>query len=230
MSTTVTIDGPLGPFDVPTTDHPRTREVCEHLSRQVFEGEYGHPELPTKAKADFVVLDLGGGWGAFSVWAMARWPGCSLRIYEPHQQALDVAMRNVSSAYDVARTRFHFYPEDVVISFHNRAVTVLPEPRLNGCEDWGAYALDKGGGGWPVPGIHPRDLPPCDVLKADIEGAEVELLEHYPHLDVCKAVLVEFHGPARRTQVHVLLSEAGFRCVKQPGGDADYGPMVWVRR
>src|ERR1700755_1736626 len=41
-----TIEGPLGPFEIPETAHPRTTEVCDLLTRQVFEGEYDHPDLP----------------------------------------------------------------------------------------------------------------------------------------------------------------------------------------
>ena len=220
-----TIDGPLGPFKIPTSAHPRTREVCEYLSRQVFGdaetlGEYDSPELPSFENFPPAVIDVGAGWGAFSVWARKKWPGCGIFCYEPHDAAADVLVANTSGNPLVGS-----------VALVRAAVTTDPAPRMNGAEDWGAHHISTVDDtcAWPVRGIHPRVLPPCDVLKMDCEGSETEVMEHYPHLATCRALLIEFHTVEKRARVTGVALEAGFVRVKAAPENASYGVDVWVK-
>lgn len=220
MSEIVTIDGPLGPFKIPTGVHPRTREVCEQLSRQVFAGEYDAPELPGSVRD---VIDIGAGWGAFAVWGIARWPGINLTCYEPHEAAAAVLCENLAEIH---------YPGPVgAVHAIRRAVTTNPNPKLNGCEDWGAYhvAPPDDTCAWPVPVVHPRELLPCDVLKVDAEGCEGEILEHYRHVAKCRALLIEWHSPELRRRTNAVALRNGFRCVKCPVVDVSFGVSIWVK-
>lgn len=216
----VTIEGPLGPFKIPTTAHPRTREVCEQISRQVFEGEYDHPELPI---GPLTVIDVGAGWGAFSAWALKRWPGGCVFGYEPHAEAADVYEENLRP--------FLGRPGRIDAVLVRAAVTTDPAPRINGCEDWGAYHLAPATDTCArrVNGVDPSELPPCDVLKIDAEGAEVEILAGYLQLEFCRALLVEYHSLELRRAVFEIAGAAGFRCVKAPPETESFGPTVWVR-
>ena len=237
---TDTIDGPLGPFKIPTSAHPRTREVCEYLSRQVFGdaetlGEYDSPELPafnrvttTKAEGDpveytqseyAVILDVGSSWGPFTCWAYAKWPGSVIHCYEPHDEASSVFVQNVA-------TIPHGH-----VALYRVAVTIDPAPKINGCEDFGAYHVASVDDtcARPVVGLHPRDLPRCDILKVDIEGGEVDLLEHYPHLATCRALLIEFHSFEKRERVTAVALDAGFVRAKAAPENASYGVDVWTK-
>ena len=227
---TITIAGPLGPFLIPDTCE-RTRKHCEALTRQVFDGEYHHPDLlKLECKTGglgLTAVDIGAGWGAFTVWVVAALGAHTVFAYEPHAEAADLWERNSDAAQ---RTPGGLLRSPIGCCLTRAAVTTDPAPHLNGCEDWGSYHTHNVLGGWPVPAVHPRDLPPCDILKADCEGCEVEVLEHYPHLSKCQALLVEYHGLDKRKRVFELAEAAGFRCVKAPAEDVDYGPTVWVRR
>lgn len=227
MSDENVIDGPLGPFRIPMSVHPRTREVCEQISRQVFDGEYDAEDLQHVVfPRNLDVIDIGAGWGAFTVWAMWKWPGCRIWTYEPHEEAAIVLYQNVLSNAGFGDERRY---GDV--RFSRQAVTIDPAPKMNGCEDWGAYHVTAADDacGRPVAGIHPRDLPPCDILKVDTEGSEVDILENYPHLSSCTALLVEFHSFPLKVRVFEIAQAAGFRCVKEPPESASFGVTVWVR-
>jgi len=222
----ITIDGPLGPFRIPESAHPRTAEVCEQLSRQVFNGEYDDPGLPQELLGwggdPAVVIDIGASWGPFVVWAMKKWPGIAVIAFEPHAEAADVLVENTTHA---------LISGNGYVELFRRAVTTDPAPKMNGAEDWGAHHIAAADDtcAWPVEGFHPRDLPPCDVLKVDCEGAEIEVLSEYPHLATCCALLIEWHSPEKRDRVREIAIGAGFQCLRETPDPATYGISLWVK-
>ena len=79
-----------------------------------------------------------------------------------------------------------------------------------------------------VPTIDAGRFGPCDVLKVDTEGSEVEILEGYRHLNDVKVLLVESHavGGNQAGQIKRLkeiASAAGFSLLE------DTNPMRFVR-
>jgi hypothetical protein len=209
------IAGPLGPFGLPDAD-PRTRASTEILTRQIFEqGAYDHPELPTEGIR--TILDIGAGWGAFAVWAMHRWPGANITCYEPHDRAAELLLENVTR-----------YGVPGLVAISRCAVTTEFAPRLNGCEDWGSYHTHgTGDGGWPVSAIDPKYLPPCDLVKVDNEGCEIEFLENYPNTP--RVMLIEWHGSANRARVTEIAESRGYRCLRNDPEEPGYGVGVWVK-
>jgi FkbM family methyltransferase len=213
------IDGPMGRFEIP--DAPEaTRRCCEAIAREVWGGEYAHASLPHAQIGR--VLDIGAGWGAFTVWAQREWPEAVIECYEPHAGACAYLRRNA--------------PNAVV---HETAVTVQPTATLSvGAHDtldnWGARTIQGVAGGEAVAVLHPRDLPPCDILKCDAEGVEPEVLESYPHLAGVKAILYEFHNAVHRAGLAEFCRLAGFRCLREVQVGAHsallvWGPSLWVR-
>lgn len=209
------IDGPIGLFSIPESENPRTRESCEVLTRQVWDGCYDHPDLPLWPAQR--ILDIGAGWGAFSAWALSKWPVARITAYEPNAKAVPYYRENLALAMHVAGT----------VQLIEAAVTINPSPTLNGCEDWGSYhvALADDTCAWSVRGVHPRELPRADIVKCDVEGLEIEVLEHYRYLTDCKALLVEWHSPEKAEQVREICEFAGFRCLRNEGGT--YGVSIW---
>ena len=69
---------------------------------------------------------------------------------------------------------------------------------FDGANNCGEASLDKGeeqaSTHHVVKNFQASSLPPCDILKVDAEGAELEILEAYPHLNRCSLVLLEAHG------------------------------------
>ena len=208
--TNVILSGPMGAFSIPGTPE-KTRDICERLSRQVWDGEYDHPDLPSSGIRK--VIDLGCGWGAFAVWAKAKWEDAEILGVDPHARALHYAKLNAPFLHIV-----------------EGAVTSQENPKIHLEDDWGYIRF--GGGETAVRGVHPRTLPPCDILKVDTEGCDVEVLSNYQHFGAVKAILYEWHFPAHRHALADICRRAGFRQVKdQPATawNADFGLAVWVR-
>ena len=212
------IDGPLGPFAVPS-EPDTTRRICENIARDVWAGEYRHDALPTNVGR---IIDIGAGWGAFAVWALSQWPGATIDCYEPHGAACDYLRRNAPTAHA-----------------HEAAVTVQETAVLSvgvhdNLDNWGALTVVGTTAGTTVATVHPRDLPPCDVLKIDAEMVEPEILENYQHLDGVKAVLYEFHTAEHRARLRAFCTKAGFVCLREVqvgahSADIQWGPSIWVR-
>src|SRR5208282_3194799 len=81
-----------------------------------------------------------------------------------------------------------------------------------------------------VPTIDAAELPPCDVLKVDTEGAEVDILTGFRHLSTVGVLLVEAHpvggdlqGQIRR--ITEIAEAAGLR----PAPSARFGILRFVR-
>lgn len=205
------IQGPTGDFFVPSGP-PETRRICEGLSRLLWEGgEYEHPELPTNIAT---VLDIGGGWGAFAVWARKRFGAdIELNCYEPHDVGCEFIRAN-----------------DPKASVYEVAVTSQPTARLLVGEDWGGSSTHFNcGDGKPVAVIHPSALPACDFLKIDAEGVEAEVLIAYP-IHETKAVAYEWHTPDLRSECANICASNGMRCLVDR--DGPWGPgngvAIWV--
>ena len=66
----------------------------------------------------------------------------------------------------------------------------------------------------------------CDVLKMDVEGAELGILREYKHLATCQAVLLEVHYTAEREEIARILTAAGLVLYheKAPGAGC------WIQR
>lgn len=203
------LDGPMGPFEVP--DEPaNTRDHVLWLTQGVWGGEYEHPEIPTTGIRR--VLDLGACCGAFAVWAQRKW-GSDIEIdcYDPHAAPLEFLRRNAPAA-----------------RVHEVAVTTLEHPILCVHWDWGSASVYQQNEGVSVTPMHPRELPPCDVLKVDAEGVEVEVLSEYLHLASVQVLLYEFHHADHRGVLHGMAERAGFRCLREEQ-TMTYGPSLWVR-
>lgn len=170
-----TIQGPLGPFLIPS----RPDAMSEKLALGVFRGEYAHPLLPREGIR--TILDIGANVGAFSIWARWMWPEATIEAYEPNPEAAECCEANLTSG-----------------TVHRLAVTTNPDPILYMAPDlgWASTTFSDMGRDKQikVPAIHPKDLPPCDLLKVDAEGAEVDILSNYPHLKDCQVVMYEYHG------------------------------------
>jgi FkbM family methyltransferase len=210
--------GPQGPFYVPMKPQ-KTREICEAIAYEVWNGEYAHPDLPSGLKR---IIDIGAGWGAFAVWALSQHPGAEIDAYEPHDRACELLRRNAPS-----------------VRVHQMAVTVQSTAKLSvgeydSMDNWGARTVHGMTTGQSVAVLHPCDLPPCDLLKIDAEGVEPEIVENYPHLDGVQVLLYEFHNAEHRKQLRTFCERAGFRQLREVQAGSHnafmcWGPSIWIR-
>jgi FkbM family methyltransferase len=216
---TETIDGPLGPFVIPS-EPPELREHMIKLSRDVWAGEYDSSELPSFAGgAPGIiypqVLDIGACIGAFAVWARAKWPQARIRCFEPNHAAWEILAADNATFARVYR----------------RAITVADRATLSTHDAWAWGSMSTFhdyGPGEEVPSFHPRDLPGADVLKIDAEGVELEILEAYPYLDGLSALIYEYHFDQREACEKAVRARAPrLRQVRDDGGSQ--GVSIWVR-
>lgn len=174
---------------------------CEDSIRpyleKVFKGEYDVPYWPEKPP---VILDIGANVGAFSLWALDRWPGALIHAYEPHPETFKTLCKNVAGTrvipynYGIASKEGWF-------------------PLYDGLDNSGEASLFDSAFARKGTGIHveiktPDVLPEADILKMDTEGCEVQILD--PLITSGRkfaAVMFEYHSPNDRRDLDLLLVE-----------------------
>lgn len=201
---------------------PDMRRHCE----AIFAGEYDVPGLDLH---DPRILDIGANVGAFAAWAADRWPGARVRCYEPNPDAFAFLKGNIITddpeslqplgVLDIPRgtmaQRFlHFGRNNLgEASVHKRG-----EQRSDGAVcSFGSAA----------------DLPPCDILKLDTEGCEVEILRGYTETFgpsvLPRAILLEFHSSNDRVIIDRKLGVLGYVLVRARIDHPDRGVLAFVR-
>jgi FkbM family methyltransferase len=154
---------------------------------------------------ELTILDIGANLGSFSVWANLRWPRSSIHAYEPNPGTFDILTRNTSSLGNVTAYNSAIFPTDQEkLTFFAR----FAGDGEAGLADIAAktFAEIPSEQTFQVSVIHPATLPPAEIIKLDVEGAESEILRH---LDIsrCELVLLEYQNDSSRVAIKGLLAE-----------------------
>lgn len=154
---------------------------------------------------DLTILDIGANVGSFSIWANLRWPLSTIHAYEPHPGTFDILSRNTSSLGNVTTYNSAIYPTDqenltFFARFAGDGEAGLAEVMAR------TFAEIPSEQTFPVSVIHPATLPPADIVKLDVEGAESEILRHMD-LSQCELMLLEYHDDSNRVAIKGLLDE-----------------------
>lgn len=177
-------------FNCPSDD------LLPHL-KNIFTGEY---DVPVDLEQGTVILDLGANYGAFSVWASHRWPGCPIHAYEPHPETFKVLKGNLKNYPNVTAREVGVGTPGIRILHDGRNNPGERSLHLNMC--------DSPGTGLHVEIIDPLTLPEAQVIKLDIEGCELEVLvplvSAQRHYDL---ILLEWHSHHLRYEVDRLLTD-----------------------
>lgn len=166
--------------EVPRASLWQVREVCE---------EYAYQHWPRMIQPR--VLDIGANVGIFALGVLEMLPDARVMSFEPHPETFELLKKNTAG---------------LPIECHNMAVIgwergsptdlALHEGKRNRlcCSlfDMGDQDMTTA---IPVATFLAAELPPCDVLKVDTEGAELEIIGAYRHLGNVKLLMYEFHGP-----------------------------------
>jgi FkbM family methyltransferase len=149
------------------------------------------------------VLDIGANVGSFAVWANMRWPQSTIHAYEPHPETFKILVRNVEALPNVRCHDEAVYPSaDASAPFYSRYAGD-GESGLLDCMSKTFETLPRERI-FPVPLIHPRKLPKCDVIKIDVEGAEASILEHMDLAEV-SVIVLEYQNLDNRRRIEELL-------------------------
>lgn len=192
-------DGVLIPFDAP--DSLESRWTCT----AILEGRT-YPDLPFIGEVA-TVWDAGANCGAAAVHLARRHPHAVVHAFEPAQEALGFLRRNVSQLDNVMvhpfglhdadhRSPLYLHPTDL-----GQASIVAPaDPSGYRTEE--IVELRSAGGFAAASGTTQ-----IDVLKLDVEGCEVAVLESLGALvEGIKVIYVEYENRRDRRVIDRLLA------------------------
>lgn len=185
-------------------------EACGHIFAGEYDIEY--------QKRTITILDIGANIGAFAVWATYKWPNANIFCYEPIDMNYEYLIKNTADkekikCFNVAvganeeRCRHMYYGRDNrgQCSFYKS-----PEQRDHGTV---------------VNVIPAADLPAADIVKLDVEGAEIEILENIKiKPDI---YLIEYHSPAKRVKIAEILSD--YTLVESKMGNLTRGGLKYIK-
>ena len=171
------------PFTVPRSS------IC--VFPQVLQ-EYELHTLPDLGEHP-VVIDLGANCGAFVWFALQRWPGAKALAYEPHPGTFKLLKGNLEDlpVKVVQAAVVHPKTKNTARLFEGKNADT--ECSLRDDIRWPHVSQDLEHS-VEVNLADAADLPPCDVLKVDTEGSEVEILTGYKYLRDVEVLLVEAHA------------------------------------
>lgn len=184
-------------------------------ARKVLAGEYDVPGFNHQVP---VIFDIGANVGAFSVWALQRWPGARITGWEPHPENVTLYRANLGQhAHVVEAAVFADGTLQLWEGQHN-----CGEHSLWCGPEQGATRIE-------VEGHSPSQLGPCDFLKLDTEGAELAILAGYRHLATVQAVALETHSRRDAKVIRCLLEHEGLTLVSEDEWRADRSVQKWLR-
>ncbi len=162
------------------------------------------------------ILDIGANIGAFAQRAREKWPGVQIVCCEPMPFNVVHLRRNAPAGTTIisAAVREQSGVDEIFIG--DNFVT-------GGFVQFGRQTQQK----LLVECIAARELPPCDLVKIDTEGCEVEILRNL-QLKRTQALFLEHHSRADAETIKAMLAPE-YRLL---GGDSAeaIGTFAFLRR
>lgn len=180
----------------------------EHCA-DVLRGSY---DLPYNPATPPVVLDLGANVGAFTRWAAKRWPGCTIHAFEPCPSNFVLLKQTIDTMMDAGDGVVRALPYQQAVAGHACRAT-LQAGEFN-CGEWSLVMPEVAGREKvEVDVIAAVDLPKADVLKLDVEGAEILVLSALTlagRMSEFSAVMLETHNDEFIPAIKARMAADGF--------------------
>ena len=162
------------------------------------DGEYDMP----LAHAPRTIVDAGANIGLTSIYYANKFPEARIIAIEPEPSNFDQLLKNVAPYPQVTAIQAALWNRDCQLN--------LGSPKLEspGFDKFRFQVREKGT--IPVPGMTMRTLmkkvclDSIDLLKMDIEGAEIEAFENCDWINTVQAIAIELHDPIRPGCTDVL--------------------------
>jgi FkbM family methyltransferase len=195
---------------------------CPRSSLDMIAGLYGEYDLGSMPNLTApIVNDVGGHVGGFAWYALKRWPDARVTSFEPHPETFALLKGNVAGLPVDARHAAVVHPRSTPTMRLYEGRSGRHECSLRDDVLWPRAAgdpnpacsqlLDK----WiDVPTFDAAELGPCDVMKVDCEGSEIEILSGYRHLGGVRVLCVEPHAvggdiESQKAQIRRIAMNAG---------------------
>lgn len=193
----------------------------------VIGGCYDVP-LNYSPEAPPVILDIGANVGAFVRWAVTRWPGCKIHCYEPAPKNFELLERTIAT---IAPEQSELHANNVAV-FNESRKMVLHLAKSN-CGAHSFYNLGESSEETvDIDAIGADHLPRADILKLDIEGAEMPVLlalNDTGRLSEFSAVMLEYHSNVICLATKQLLGELGFTLTGEKLHEKHRGELRFVK-
>lgn len=148
------------------------------------------------------VIDAGANVGYSAAYFLSRWPEAKVFALEPDEQNFEVLTRNLAP-WEARATCLK-----VALWSHQTELDFRDETKGKG-KEWGRQVKAA-----PAGNVRAVDVPyllaaygidTIDLLKVDIEGAEMTVFRSAPWLDAVKNIVIELHGEEeRRIFLHAI--------------------------
>lgn len=168
----------------------------------VFGSRDAEPPIPIEPR---LIVDAGANVGYVSVYYANRYPDARIVALEPDDRNFALAQQNCAGYPSIELLRAGLWPHDARLS------TVEPDV---GYKSWGIRTEETNSGG--IEGVSIPTLlgrlgeERIDLLKLDIEGAEIPLFANADDWLPCVGiVLIETHGPESERATSTAMRDAG---------------------
>lgn len=142
---------------------------CLHGIAEVFNGQYFMPGMIPEHVTKPVILDIGANCGAFSIWIKSKWLNATVHAYEPNARLFHYLYRNLDGIPDVHTKCYAVGDIDLNRLYLGNDTGLCGSQYQLGRQ---SQKTEK------VSVLAPEELPRCDLLKIDAEGAEAYIMEH----------------------------------------------------
>ena len=194
----VMLPGALEPIEFECFDNWLSEWVC----REILIG-HTYPTLPVVDDVR-VVFDVGANCGAAAVYFAAAYPGAQIHAFEPAAEPFRRLGRNAARSPNIATHNVGLHSHDQRVPLYAGAIDSVTGS---------IYARDtknattsetvtlRSFSGW----LDEHGISEIDVLKVDVEGSEVDVLESLgDRLRAVKVVYVEYDSSDARRQIDRL--------------------------
>lgn len=193
------LNQPVTAFRHPVLDRPiYLRAHTSDVS--VFEDVFLNHEFAIDLDpAPKVIIDAGANCGLVTLYLAWRYPEARIIAIEPSPDNVAMMRRNLAGVRGVEIVQGALWSSSTWLRIANPEAPGWSYRCEETTEDThGAFrSVDL------ATLLAERALPRCDLLKLDIEGAEIELFtDPGAWLDITRGILVELHGDDARALVH----------------------------
>lgn len=203
----VTLPGALEAVEFDCFDNWLSQWVC----REILAG-HTYPKLPMPDDVR-VVLDVGANCGAASVYLAACYPDATVHAFEPAAAPYAYLERNAALAPNIVTHNIGLHRHDQQVPLYAGAIdsvtgSVFPRDAKNAAAS--ETVTLRSITGW----LDEHEISRVDVLKVDVEGCEVDVLEGLgERLRDVQVVYVEYDSAAARRQIDRAFEDSHELCL-----------------